>query len=73
MHLTWNLFQGPVLGFEVSGLQTPSMIGQQLSGPDLLTGGDVGLEGSILATIFLVVAIVVIHFQFRNGRSESGF
>jgi membrane protease YdiL (CAAX protease family) len=71
MHLTWNLFQGPVLGFEVSGLQTPSMIGQTLSGSDLLTGGDFGLEGSILTTCFLVVAIVVIHLLFRNGISES--
>jgi membrane protease YdiL (CAAX protease family) len=66
MHLTWNLFQGPVFGFEVSGLQTPSVIGQTLSGSDLLTGGDFGLEGSLLTTVFLVVATVVIHLQFRD-------
>jgi membrane protease YdiL (CAAX protease family) len=68
MHLTWNLFQGPVFGFEVSGLQTPSVIGQTVSGSDLLTGGDFGLEGSILTTVFLVVATIVIHLQFRNDR-----
>lgn len=66
MHLTWNLFQGPVFGFEVSGLQTPSLVGHTVRGPALLTGGEFGLEGSILTTIFLLAAAVVIHLQWRT-------
>jgi membrane protease YdiL (CAAX protease family) len=76
MHLTWNLFQGPVFGFEVSGLKTPSLIGQTVDGSDLLTGGEFGLEGSLLTTFFLIIATAVIHLQFRGsppaGMHSSG-
>jgi membrane protease YdiL (CAAX protease family) len=71
MHLTWNLFQGPVFGFEVSGIESPSLIGHRVSGSEVLTGGDFGLEGSILTTVFLIVAAVVISLQFRGRGSEA--
>ncbi len=71
MHLTWNLFQGPVFGFKVSGLESPSLIGNQVSGSEVLTGGDFGLEGSILTTVFLIVSTVVISLQFRAKGSNA--
>jgi hypothetical protein len=67
MHLTWNFCQGPVFGFEVSGLATPSLIGQDLVGPEVLTGGAFGLEGSIVATFLLAVATVVLDWRYRRN------
>jgi uncharacterized protein len=65
IHFTWNLFQGPVLGFEVSGEKTLSIVTQNIQGSELLTGGEFGFEASLLATVLMVVAIIVIHFQFK--------
>jgi len=66
IHFTWNLFQGPVLGFEVSGNKTVSLITQNVQGNELLTGGEFGFEASLLATLLMVVTIIIIHFQFKE-------
>lgn len=67
VHFTWNLFQGPVLGFEVSGEKTASIIVQNIQGNELLTGGEFGFEASLLATILMIIAILIIHFQYKNS------
>jgi uncharacterized protein len=51
LHFTWNFLQGPVLGYEVSGVNLESILHQQLEGNPLLTGGVFGFEGSIVATV----------------------
>ena len=66
IHFTWNLFQGPVFGFEVSGTNTIPIITQSIQGSTLLTGGEFGFEASLLATILMIIAIMAIHFQFRD-------
>jgi len=58
LHLSWNLAQSWLWGFDVSGIE----IQDQLfvitpTGADVLTGGGFGLEGSVLATV-LVLAII---------------
>ncbi|MCB2197165.1 MAG: CPBP family intramembrane metalloprotease [Bacteroidetes bacterium] len=59
LHLSWNYFQGPIFGFEVSGLNFNSVIHQEVVGSDLITGGNFGFEGSILITVLLIGMIVV--------------
>ena len=65
MHLTWNFFQGPVFGFEVSGIKTKSIIGQSIRGNELITGGSFGFEGSILATILILVMIIYLDRKYK--------
>ena len=65
MHLTWNFFQGPVFGFEVSGIETKSIIGQSIRGNELITGGPFGFEGSILATILILVMIIYLDRKYK--------
>ena len=67
IHFTWNLFQGPVLGFEVSGEKTASIIVQNIQGNELLTGGEFGFEASVLATFLMIISILIIHFLYRNS------
>ncbi len=43
-HFSWNFFQGPVLGFPVSGLPFESMLTVELDGNSLLTGGSFDLK-----------------------------
>jgi len=66
MHLTWNFFQGPIFGFEVSGEITNSLIVQEITGPELLTGGKFGFEGSLLATVAIIVLTIVIHLKHKK-------
>jgi membrane protease YdiL (CAAX protease family) len=51
-HLGWNFFQGPVLGFAVSGFPMQSIFFQSPNtGQILLNGGTFGLEGSVIETV----------------------
>ena len=64
-HLTWNYLQGPIYGFEVSGNKINSLFEQDLSGHDILTGGNFGYEGSIILTAFLIAGIYLMDRYFR--------
>jgi len=62
MHAGWNFFQGPIFGFSVSGMNSNHLIKQTLDGPDWLTGGDFGPEGSIIIIPVLLFALTVMYF-----------
>jgi CAAX protease family protein len=50
IHFAWNYLQGYVLGFPVSGVTMPEpILAARIRGPDWLTGGAYGPEGSILS------------------------
>lgn len=71
LHFSWNLFQGPLMGFKVSGLTMPAMVLQETKGDLILTGGDFGLEGSILITAVTIVSIVVLNLAFEKRYPET--
>lgn len=48
LHIGWNVFEGPVFGFQVSGLETFRLITQSVHGPDLITGGAFGPEAGLI-------------------------
>ena len=68
LHLGWNFFQGPIFGYEVSGHDTDSVFEQDMLKNNALTGGDFGFEGSILATILMVIttAAIILFYEKRN-------
>ena len=65
MHFTWNLFQGPVFGSQVSGVSFDSIISFEVTGSDLLTGGSFGFEASIITTGLMIAAIIALHLVYR--------
>lgn len=78
LHAAWNFTEGSVFGAQVSGGTDPhSLFRATLTGPDLLTGGAFGPEGSIVAIALFVVfsailaAMVVRRGQWRGLRSPS--
>lgn len=73
LHWFWNWLQGPVLGYEVSGMDSgETLLTLRLTGSDLLTGGSFGFEGSLLCTVLLVVGtLVIIGYYERRGRKEA--
>ena len=66
-HITWNYFQGPVLGFEVSGNDVDSIFIQSLNGSELITGGEFGFEGSIILTVLMIIGIVYLDRRFSSS------
>ena len=58
-HLSWNLAQSWLWGFDVSGIKIEDQFFVVAThGSDLVTGGEFGLEGSILTTVLFVAAVV---------------
>ncbi|CAL2103818.1 CAAX amino terminal protease family protein [Tenacibaculum sp. 190130A14a] len=71
MHLSWNLFQGAVFGFPVSGNITKASIMTVHTTDNIISGGAFGVEGSILFVLLDVIAIALIlywkkHYNFKN-------
>ena len=57
LHFSWNFFQGTIYGFSVSGNSEYSLITQSRTSDTIWNGGEFGFEGSLLAVIFLALAI----------------
>ncbi|NOT41101.1 MAG: CPBP family intramembrane metalloprotease [Alphaproteobacteria bacterium] len=60
IHAGWNIMQGPMLGFNVSGNDFNA--GWQpvtMSGPEMMTGGTFGFEASVLGLIGPVLGILM--------------
>ena len=69
-HGTWNYVQGNLLGFQVSGTGADASIFSFTmgSGPDWLTGGEFGAEGSIITTLVLLLSVLIVYRL--GGRNE---
>jgi uncharacterized protein len=71
LHFSWNYFQGPVLGYEVSGLDMPGILQQRIQGPDWITGGAFGFEGSVISTSLQIVAIALLTWYYERRKSRG--
>lgn len=71
LHLGWNLIGGLILGYPVSGLQVPSLVQQQLTGPEVWTGGSFGPEaGLILVPSLLLGAFLLWSYRVYSDLDE---
>jgi uncharacterized protein len=70
IHFAWNLIQGSVFGFAVSGTISKATIISVQMPDNLLTGGIFGPEGSILLGVLDLIAVVLILYWKRSGKYE---
>lgn len=61
MHIGWNFFQGPIFGFSVSGHESDTLLQISHSGPDWLSGGAFGPEGSIIILPIIILALLAMN------------
>lgn len=69
-HLTWNFFQGNIFGFAVSGTDSKTIISITSQGNSFISGGEFGAEGSILATMIILIACIIV-IRKRKSKSAS--
>jgi len=70
LHFAWNFFQGPILGFPVSGEEFTSFVRQVPIGSDLITGGDYGPEAGLVGIIFRFVAVALLYGWFSLRKDK---
>jgi len=68
LHFSWNFFQS-LLGFNVSGSSSYSLIEVKIHQETLLNGGAFGFEGSILAIVAHLIAIIWIWIYYHKKKS----
>ncbi|MFH8975265.1 lysostaphin resistance A-like protein [Streptomyces sp. NPDC017890] len=68
LHFAWNTALG-LIGIPVSGHASEGLMTTTPTGPDLVTGGDFGLEASIVPVIIsLLIAIPMLIAAHRRGN-----
>ncbi len=66
-HFAWNFFQGTIIGYHVSCLSIDTGLFEiYINGPDEITGGLFGFEGSAFALILQVIAIISLAMYYEN-------
>lgn len=74
VHFAWNYTQGGVFGVSVSGNPVDGILQSSLSGPELVTGGEFGIEASVLTVLIcLAVAVAVLRAASRKGHVVPPF
>jgi uncharacterized protein len=70
IHAAWNFTQGWVFSVPVSGGEAPlGLLITRREGPDWLTGGDFGLEASVVALVVATLAgVLMLRRAMSNGR-----
>ncbi|MGF7048160.1 membrane protease YdiL (CAAX protease family) [Paenibacillus sp. DS2015] len=70
-HLSWNFFQGNFYGFAVSGTETKTIISISPQGHSFISGGEFGAEGSILATLIILIACILAIRKFKSKTKST--
>ncbi|MEU6041422.1 type II CAAX endopeptidase family protein [Actinomadura sp. NPDC047616] len=70
LHFGWNFAAAGIFSTEVSGNGTPQgLLDATTSGPNLISGGDFGPEGSVYSVLFgLLLTIVFLWLARRRGN-----
>jgi membrane protease YdiL (CAAX protease family) len=73
LHMSWNFAQAAVFSGAVSGVEMPPGLMQAvIEGPELMTGGNFGVEASIVACLLCTAAgAVMVMMAARRGLIRS--
>ena len=70
LHISWNLFEGTVYGFPVSGAAPKThLITIRQTGTDVWTGGDFGPEAGLVCVLWMLIAAGLLVTWVKARRS----
>lgn len=72
LHIGWNLFEGTVFGFPVSGQYYYQLVRQTVSGPDIITGGAFGPEAGLILLLVLLLGTAGVFWYTRSRSPAQG-
>ena len=73
LHMTWNLFEGTVYGFSVSGIApTTHLLSIQQNGPVLWTGGAFGPEAGLICILWTLFGCILMIWWVKWLRKQTG-
>ena len=67
LHFSWNFFQS-MFGFNVSGLDSYSIIDFSTPKNNFFNGGEFGFESSIISIVILIIGSIIIWNYFKKNR-----
>lgn len=70
-HITWNYFQGYVLGFQVSGNEVMGIYQLNNVGNSLFNGGTFGPEGGIIVTAILIITFFIVGAYYKDKNIDD--
>jgi CAAX protease family protein len=71
-HMSWDWAETFLYATPNSGLRAPGhMLNSSFQGPDWLTGGSVGPEGSVVVFITIVLLWIAFDWQYREVKYEA--
>jgi hypothetical protein len=69
LHAAWNFTQGEIFDVPVSGIDEHGLVQAKLSGPTLLSGGQFGLEASIIGLVLATaVGLWIVWLAVKRGK-----
>lgn len=72
LHLFWNWIQGPILGYQVSGMELGTSVLQlHLPEDNVINGGAFGFEGSLICTGLMIVFTILIVWWGEKREAIS--
>jgi hypothetical protein len=72
LHGAWNFAQAAIFGGALSGLHVSAIIDAKMVGPEWISGGAFGIEGSLLSTIVCAGAgcVILMLTLRKRGLAE---
>jgi uncharacterized protein len=70
IHIAWNVASGPILGYDVSGYVSSHTLWRTVGNGNLLvTGGEFGIEGSVVSLVVEAFAVALL-LRLNRMRPE---
>lgn len=71
IHFGWNFTQGVLMGYKVSGTNTAGILNATPKGEAMWSGGDFGVESSLICTVILILMICLLLRKYKMDTIEE--